>query len=294
MTVVIPTRDRLHTLKEVLPSYLAESDVTEVIVVVDGAADGTEAWVRRMALDNSRIRVLRWALQRGVSAARNAGLEAARGRFALMGEDDLYLAPGYVSRLVDHLIEGDGDLVAGRIVYLRPGESEPEAVARSTHEFRRRAVLQPVLMSVCYQKALTGDVHVPTLHAISIGETAWLRRLAYDESFSYREESELCLRACAEGRRLLLCAHTHCVHLARDRGRGGGWGPGRWRHHVLVMRHNARLVRRHESTLKSWGMKGNRWIFLLAHMANRIRLEYQYQRYAVSRSAGTTVTGMER
>ncbi|MFN9036940.1 MAG: glycosyltransferase family 2 protein, partial [Planctomyces sp.] len=50
----------------------------ECIVVDDGSADGSAAVVQRLQQQDSRIRLVRQSNQ-GVSAARNAGFQLARG-----------------------------------------------------------------------------------------------------------------------------------------------------------------------------------------------------------------------
>ena len=91
-SVVIPTHNRLAVLQEVLAALEAQRDVGpfEVVVVDDGSADGTPAWLeaRRVRLDSAyRLEVLVQP-NRGPAAARNAGVRLARGeRIAFLGDD---------------------------------------------------------------------------------------------------------------------------------------------------------------------------------------------------------------
>jgi glycosyltransferase involved in cell wall biosynthesis len=89
VSVVIPTYNRAARVRRAIDSVLAQTvpDV-EVIVVDDGSSDETP---QVLAAFGSRIRVLRQA-NRGVSAARNAGIALARGRWvALLDSDDEWL-----------------------------------------------------------------------------------------------------------------------------------------------------------------------------------------------------------
>ena len=76
LSVVVPTYNRAWCLAEALDSVLAQ-DVAgvELIVVDDGSTDGTP---QLLAGYGDALRVLRRE-NRGVSAARNAGIAAAQG-----------------------------------------------------------------------------------------------------------------------------------------------------------------------------------------------------------------------
>lgn len=91
VSVVIPTRDRAGMVCRAVASVLAQTHAAlDIIVVDDGSTDGTGAALA--ALGDPRLRVLRHGGGRGVSAARNTGLAAARGDYlALLDSDDVWL-----------------------------------------------------------------------------------------------------------------------------------------------------------------------------------------------------------
>ncbi|MEH6645921.1 glycosyltransferase family 2 protein [Sulfitobacter sp.] len=82
ISVVIPSWNRAHVLADAVTSALLQSlAALEVIVVDDGSTDGTADLIEARfaeACAAGTLRVLRCA-HGGVSAARNAGLEAAHG-----------------------------------------------------------------------------------------------------------------------------------------------------------------------------------------------------------------------
>jgi glycosyltransferase involved in cell wall biosynthesis len=89
VSVIIPTFNRAWCLREAIDSVLAQ-DFTdfELIVVDDGSTDGTGALLSGFS---GRLTVLSQP-NRGVSAARNAGIAAARaGLIAFLDSDDLWL-----------------------------------------------------------------------------------------------------------------------------------------------------------------------------------------------------------
>jgi len=100
VTVVIPTHNRSRLLSDALRSALGQENVAvEVIVVDDASSDGTPSLLA--ALDDPRASGIRFAEHRGLSAARNAGIAAARGRWVAFLDDDDLWAPHKLRRQLD-------------------------------------------------------------------------------------------------------------------------------------------------------------------------------------------------
>ncbi len=97
VSVVIPTHDRSQLLMRTLRSALWQRDIDlEIVVVDDGSTDDTAATVR--SVGDPRVRLLRHDQAQGVSAARNTGIEEARGGWiAFLDDDDLW-APTKLAR----------------------------------------------------------------------------------------------------------------------------------------------------------------------------------------------------
>jgi glycosyltransferase involved in cell wall biosynthesis len=83
----------------------------EVIIVDDGSTDATPAVARALHARDARVRLLRLADNRGLSAALDAGFARARGRIVVTLDSDLQNDPRDIPRLLAHL---DGyDAVTG-------------------------------------------------------------------------------------------------------------------------------------------------------------------------------------
>ena len=93
----MPAYNRETYIRESIDSVLAQSFTDfELIVVDDGSTDATAAIVE--SYTDRRIRLIRQS-NRGVSVARNTGLEAARGQFiTFLDSDDLYY-PDFLNTL---------------------------------------------------------------------------------------------------------------------------------------------------------------------------------------------------
>jgi hypothetical protein len=127
MAVWEPNTDWLRTA---VASVLAERDVAIELIVVD---DGSAMRVSDLLADVGDVRVRHVpdpstseVPHHGVSAARNAGLAAARGRFVRYVDSDDAIVPGSTAHLLD--LRGDSDddrlVTVGGIVFcdseLRP------------------------------------------------------------------------------------------------------------------------------------------------------------------------------
>ena len=99
VTVIIPTHNRRRLLARTLHSVLAQKDVDlEVVVVDDGGLDDTASLIE--SLDDARVRFVRHPESRGVSAARNSGIERATSAWlAFVDDDDLWAPDKLCSQL---------------------------------------------------------------------------------------------------------------------------------------------------------------------------------------------------
>jgi glycosyltransferase involved in cell wall biosynthesis len=178
VSVVIPTYNRAALVAQALASVKAQTYRDfEIIVVDDGGADGT---FEAMSAE-AGVRVLRQAHRRGVAAARNLGVAAARGEWlAFLDSDDLWLP----------------DKLARQIFWL---EGQPESLICQTEEtWVRRGVR--VNKPLGHRK-VAGGIFLPSLERCMISPSAVIlhRRLFedhgwFDETLAAAEDYDLWLR----------------------------------------------------------------------------------------------------
>ncbi len=119
VTVLVAAYNAEGFLLRALQSALSQKGVTiEVLVVNDGSSDRTVAVAK--SLEDPRIRVVSMAVNSGPAAARNAGLEAARGTWiAILDADDAY-EDGRLSSLVRTAELYGADIIADNFRYYDP------------------------------------------------------------------------------------------------------------------------------------------------------------------------------
>jgi glycosyltransferase involved in cell wall biosynthesis len=110
VSVIIPAYNAAATIERALDSVRAQSGVgVEVIVIDDCSADDTIDVVKNAIRPDENIRLLRMPGNGGASAARNAGILEARGRYlAFLDADDVWL-PGKLMKQVA-AIEADPEV----------------------------------------------------------------------------------------------------------------------------------------------------------------------------------------
>lgn len=93
VSVIIPTYNRAHLICRAIQSVLNQTyQDFEIIVVDDASTDNTEDVIIRN-FNDSRIRFVRSQDNRGASAARNKGIELAKGKYiAFQDSDDEWFA----------------------------------------------------------------------------------------------------------------------------------------------------------------------------------------------------------
>ena len=96
VSVIICTRDRPEHLRSALRSVSALSPAPAEVLVVDNAP--TTGGARDVVAGAPRVRYL-CEPRPGLSAARNAGIRAARSRYIAFTDDDVEVAPAWAGRL---------------------------------------------------------------------------------------------------------------------------------------------------------------------------------------------------
>jgi glycosyltransferase involved in cell wall biosynthesis len=116
ISVVIPLFNEEENVRPLLDELFAELSklgrTHEVICVDDGSRDGTFAALSALAAARPELRVIRFRLNFGQTAAMSAGIEAARGDVIVPMDGDLQNDPADIGRLLAQLDSGY-DVVSG-------------------------------------------------------------------------------------------------------------------------------------------------------------------------------------
>jgi glycosyltransferase involved in cell wall biosynthesis len=122
ISVIVPVYKAEAYLSGCVDSILAQSyENFELILVDDGSPDGSGALCDSYAARDARVKVLHKE-NGGVSSARNAGLDSARGTYVVFIDSDDYAGPDYLKALVGAVADDDTLIISDYQPFHEQGE----------------------------------------------------------------------------------------------------------------------------------------------------------------------------
>lgn len=225
LSVVIATFNRRHILERTLPALLTQNlspEDYEIIFVVDGSTDGT-AEVLHSLKPRCALRVIEQP-HRGPSAARNTGIDVARGDLVLFLDDDIICSPSLLRQHVAAHAAPDPVAVQGSI-FLAPGT--PASILKYANEIWYKEYYDRLTS----QTGLKWPDEVHLISNSSLPRATLLACGGFDERFPAQEDYELSLRLWKMGVRFQLlpdaAAYELYVKPSRDFLRNDGETYGR-------------------------------------------------------------------
>jgi len=203
ISVVIPTYDRLDMLSNVLPALLAQNlDASqyELLVCDSESSDGTAEYMERMQAEHPNVRYLRGHFS-GRAAARNAGIQAARGEVVLFNDADIMASPDLLSTHLARHRERAGIAVVGLEVQAKNLE---EYAYKRDHPEARGHLHPPSRKRLSWLYFLTGNA--------SVRREDLLRAGGFDEDFTGYGHEDLELGYRLRGLGIEICYEPRAVN----------------------------------------------------------------------------------
>lgn len=112
VTFVIAAYNSADTIAAAVESALAQDEVTlEVVVVDDQSSDNTREVVSGLMKQDARVRLIALERNLGPGGARNAGIDAAVGRWIAVLDSDDVIQPLRTRRMIDRAESGPAEIV---------------------------------------------------------------------------------------------------------------------------------------------------------------------------------------
>ncbi|HTV72989.1 MAG TPA: glycosyltransferase [Candidatus Acidoferrales bacterium] len=209
LSVVIPTYNRLETLRVVIPALL-EGDIRperfEIVVADSNSTDGTAEFLAELHAQHPNLRHLPGPYS-GRAMARNAGIDAAQGEIIFFTDSDIIASPDLLVQHVAHHRARSGIAVVGMEVQV---DTLAEYERKREHPELRRPLHPAWRKHLSWLYFLTGNASVRRADLLRVGK--------FDESFTGygHEDLELGYRLEAAGLRILYeprAVNYHWQHI---------------------------------------------------------------------------------
>jgi glycosyltransferase involved in cell wall biosynthesis len=270
ITLIVPTRNRAHTLRLVAPSYFAQDGVNELIFISDAGDDDTPAVIAEVAgqFPDKVWRMLRNETRLGASQSRNVGVAASTNEFILFCDDDEYLEAGYAQILLKKLQAPKAGAVSGRRIYLTPGESRANALQRFGTGIGTSKTFRPLICEYVNGAKFSGDIAIPVTNAIILTKKILLQQFPFDSYYArgngYREETDFQMNLFVHGFDIHVTNDCHSFHLPLSQVRSGGQRtrPLKRLYWSIFYTHYF-FVKYYERYARRMGLRSPRWVALL-------------------------------
>jgi glycosyltransferase involved in cell wall biosynthesis len=188
-SVVVPVYNRADDLRHALASVLAQTEQDfEIVVADDGSKDDPKAVIDRIA--DPRIRYVRQE-NRGGGAARNLGIDNARGTFiAFLDSDDIFL-PNHLTTM-RRLLEGTANIVGYARMIVDRGDGKE--ILKPPRAIRANEDMATYL--------LCDRGFVPTI--TTVVPAALARAVRYHENLREAEDTDFAVRLSLAGCRFVM------------------------------------------------------------------------------------------
>jgi len=218
ISYIIITWNGLALIRRLLESMLHQMkrEDVEVIVVDNGSADGTKEFLKR---EYTEVRLIENAENRGVAYARNRALEAARGRYLFILDNDVVINDAAVEGMEEYMEEHrDVGLCACRLVG-EDGEVQESCKPYPGLLIKLRNVLFPQKNTFFYATEMNGEAFEPVY---VIGACQMIRREAFEQAgmldekiFYGPEDADYCLRIRKAGWKVMYLPQYTMQHLCQ-------------------------------------------------------------------------------
>lgn len=145
VSVIVPVYNCKEYLPKCIESILNQTyPQIQLILVDDGSSDGSGEICDTFAAKDRRIQVIHQKNQ-GVSAARNAGLDAAAGEYLLFVDSDDQIAADTIETSLNGFVDNTIDVVVFGVTKIRERESSQQPLPMEVGIYAKEEMLYGIL-----------------------------------------------------------------------------------------------------------------------------------------------------
>jgi len=160
VSVIIPVYNCEAFLPQCIESLRRQTmRALELIFVCDASPDNSLSILREAEVADDRIRVIAFEKNRGVSAARNAGLDIASGEYVIFCDSDDWIEPQMYERLYRMAQEKDADIAFCRVFKDYPNKTENVPLGFATGmRFDAQAIRETLIPAMLSKETDSDDL----------------------------------------------------------------------------------------------------------------------------------------
>ena len=178
VSVIVPVYNAEKYLKRCVDSLLGQTFTDfEVILVDDGSTDGSGKMCDDYARSNPQVCVFHQSNQ-GVSAARQAGLDAARGEYITFADPDDWVEPLMLESLYHAAKKNNADVVICDFI-INSSEKSEHYKQQMPRDLSPDAILRQLMM---------GELHGSTCNKLYRGTSLKKHNISFPDNISYCED----------------------------------------------------------------------------------------------------------
>jgi len=210
----------------------------EIVVVDDGSQDDTLAVAERRASTDGDLKIVRSSRNRGCPAARNLGLEHARGEIVAFIDADGFAAPSWLRHLVAAF---DADEAVGGAASTVFFAENPLVLNGAGGTVNRQGWAADLSMNESYERAeIASEALYPMGCGMAVRRSALERVGPFDgRMLNYYDDVDYGMRLWRAGYRVVVARDAWIDHGF------GGSGSDSSRKQLLCERHRIRVVLKH-------------------------------------------------
>ena len=202
---------------------------------------------------------------------RNIGVSLSKNEYIFMGEDDVILPPDHFEILMNAMTKYDADIIAGRRIYLRSGQSLDDA--KKVADADSEPIFIHLPFEGYFERYVASPQKVPFLHSNSLLKRFVFEKVMYDPGYignAFREELDFYLRAYDAGFKLWLIPETLSYHLKNTNvNKKGGSRKKRLVYEYQVWRNTFRCFIKNKNIFYNHFSVKNIYFFTLASLFTR-------------------------